>query len=191
MSKDQLQQRILHDPHVTLDGCTAREIAAGNLDRRALAVVEFLSASGLDPAATSPDCLGQSAGPNQASATAGGSSIDILKINGIPVLGHQGNGSITDVAIRRLLTLQSSMAPSQIISLMSYKGEQTTLALPDHNNRIEIAYTPLFGESKKLDQQITNILKPKQWINLISQLGQIPEPTIPTTPSPYSIRAAG
>jgi hypothetical protein len=191
MSKEQLQTRIAHDPHVILDGCTARQVQAGDIDRRVLAVLEFLSASGLNPSASSPDCLTQSAGPNQAAATAGGSSIDILKINGIPMLGHQGNGSITDIAIRRLLTLQSSMAPSQIVSLMSYKGQQSTLALPDHNNRIEIAYTPLYGQNKKLDQQLTNILKPKQWINLISQIGQIPEPTIPTTPSPYSIRTAG
>ena len=111
MSKDQLQQRILHDTHVyarRLHGASGR---GRQPDRRVLAVLEFLCASGLNPAASSPDCLGQSAGPNQASATAGGSSIDILKINGIPVLGHQGDGSISDIAIRRLLTLQSSMAP--------------------------------------------------------------------------------
>jgi hypothetical protein len=161
------------------------------MDRRVLAVLEFLSVSGLDPTATAPSCLTQSAGPNQAAATADESSIDILKVNDIPVLGHQGNGSVTDVAIRRLLTLQASMAPSQIISLMSYKGQQSTLALPDHNNRIQIAYTPLFGQNAKLTQQITNILKPTQWINLISQISQIPEPTIPTSPSPYSIRTAG
>ena len=34
--------------------------------------------------------------------------------------------------IRRLLTLQGAMKPDEIVSLMSYKGQTNTLALPDH-----------------------------------------------------------
>ena len=34
------------------------------------------------------------------------------------------------------------MKPDQIISTISYKGQTNTLALPDHNNRIQITYTP-------------------------------------------------
>ena len=37
------------------------------------------------------------------------------------------------------------MKPDQIVSTMSYKGQTNTLALPDHANRIQIAFTPLFG----------------------------------------------
>jgi hypothetical protein len=188
MSKQQLQQRILRDPHVTLDPCTSRQVRAGDADRRILAALEFLSASGLDLTATEPGCLTQVPGPNQAMATAAGASIDITKINAIPVLGHQGTGSITDILIRRLLTLQASMAPSQIISLMSYKGQPATLALPDHNNRIQVAYTPLFGKNNKLDAQIRSILKPAQWVNLISRIASLPEPTVPVAPSPYSVK---
>ena len=107
------------------------------------------------------------------------------------MLGHQGDGSITDVVIRRLLTLQASLAPSQIISLMSYKGQANTLALPDHNNRIQVAYTPLYGQNSKLTSQLKSILKPGQWIDLISRISQIPEPTIPTATSAYAIRTGG
>jgi hypothetical protein len=190
MSKQQLQERILRDTHVNLDPCTSREVQAGSTDRRILAVLEFLSASGLNPTASDPACLVQTAGPNQA-ATAAGSTIDITRINAVPVVGHQGNGSITDVTIRRLLTLQSSLAPSQIISLMTYKGQTSTLALPDHNNRIQIAYTPLYGQNSKLTSQLKSILKPGQWIDLISRISQIPEPTIPTATSAYAIKTGG
>jgi hypothetical protein len=190
MSKQQLQQRILNDPHVTVDHCTSRQIQAGNTDRRILATLEFLSASGLDPTATNPTCATTTTGPDQNAATAG-SSISITKINNIPLLGHQGTGSITDITIRRLLTLQSSMAPNQIISLMSYKGQPHTLALPDHNNRIQIAYTPLYGQNQKLTSEFKTILKPGQWIQLINRISQIPEPTIPTTPSKYALKTAG
>ena len=49
-------------------------------------------------------------------AGATGSSVDISAINDIPIQGHQGAGSITDVTIRRLLTLQGAMQPDEIVS---------------------------------------------------------------------------
>jgi len=192
MSKQQLTNRILTDPRVQIYACGQRDIQAGLIDRRILAAIEFLTASGLDPTVSGLECghtTNGSDGVDQAGAT--GSSMDISKINGIPIIGHQGAGSITDITIRRLLTLQGAMTPNQIISLMSYKGQNNTLALPDHANRIQITYTPIFGQNKKLSQQITSILKPNQWIQLINRISQIPEPTIPTTPSKYATRPAG
>jgi hypothetical protein len=189
MSKQQLTERVLSDPHVQIYACGRRDIQAGLIDRRVLAAIEFLSTSGLDPSVSGLECghsLTGSSGTDAAGAT--GASVDISKINGIPILGHQGAGSITDITIRRLLTLQGAMKPNQIISLMSYKSQTNTLALPDHSNRIQITYTPIFGQNKKLAAQITSILKPKQWIQLINRISQIPEPTIPTTPSKYAIR---
>ncbi len=81
------------------------------------------------------------------------------------------------------------MAPDQIISLMSYKGQPITLALPDHANRIQVTFTPLFGTNKKLSGELKQILQPKQWIQLINRIGQIPEPVVPTAPSKYAIRS--
>ena len=43
---------------------------------------------------------------------------------------------------------------------MSYKGQTNTLALPDHANRIQVTYTPLFGQNKKLSAQIASLLPP-------------------------------
>jgi hypothetical protein len=192
MSKQQLTNRILTDPRVQIYACGQRDIQAGLIDRRILAAIEFLSASGLDPTISGLECGHTTNGTNGVDAAgATGSSMDISKINGIPIIGHQGAGSITDITIRRLLTLQGAMAPNQIISLMSYKGQNNTLALPDHANRIQITYTPIFGQNKKLSAQITSILKPKQWIQLIQRISHIPEPTIPTTPSKYATRPAG
>jgi hypothetical protein len=186
MSKQQLENRILQDPHIQIYACGKRDIQAGLVDRRVLASLEFLSASGLDPSVSGLVC---SAGHGSTDPSgSSGASADISKINGIPVQGHQGAGSITDITIRRLLTLQGALAPNQIISLMSYKGQANTLALPDHADRIQLNYTPEFGNNKKLAKQITQILKPGQWIKLINHISQIPEPTIPTTPSKYAIR---
>jgi hypothetical protein len=185
MSKQQLETRILSDPHVQIYSCGRRDIQAGLVDRRVLASLEFLSASGLDPSVSGLVCGAGQNGTDQAGST--GASVDISKINGIPVQGHHGAGSITDITIRRLLTIQGALAPNQIISLMSYKGQTNTLALPDHADRIQITYTPEFGANKKLAKQITQILKPGQWIKLITHISQIPEPTIPITPSTYAL----
>jgi hypothetical protein len=191
MSKQQLTERVLTDPHVQIYNCGRRDIEAGLIDRRVLAVIEFLSGSGLDPYVSGLDCghsVNASTGVDEQGAT--GASVDISKINGIPILGHQGPGSITDLTIRRLLTLQGSMAPDQIISDMSYKGQPSTLALPDHTNRIQITYTPDFGTNRKLADQVKTLLQPGQWVQLINHISQIPEPVVPIAPSKYAIKVA-
>jgi hypothetical protein len=60
-----------------------------------------------------------------------GTAVDIAAINGIPIYGHQGPNSIADVTIQRLLTLQGTMKPHQIISLMTFEGADNTLAMAD------------------------------------------------------------
>ncbi len=192
MSKEQLTQRVLTDPHVQIYNCGRRDIEAGLIDRRVLATIEFLSASGLDPYVSGLDCghsVNASTGVDEQGAT--GASLDISKINNIPILGHQGPGSITDITIRRLLTLQGSMAPDEIISTVSYKGQPTTLALPDHKNRIQVMFTPDFGTNKKLSKQVKSLLQPGQWVKLIDHISRIPEPVVPIAPSKYAIRVQG
>jgi hypothetical protein len=192
MSKEQLTNRVLQDPRVQVYACGRRDIEAGLIDRSVLATIEFLSASGLDPDVTGLECghsLTGADGVDAAGAT--GASVDISKINNIPILGHQGPGSITDITIRRLLTLQGSMRPSEIISDMSYRAQNNTLALPDHKNRIQITFTPDYGVNGKLSKQIKSILQPGQWIQLINRISQIPEPIVPIAPSKYAIKTPG
>ena len=192
MSKEQLTTRVLSDPHVQIYACGRRDIEAGLIDRRILAVIQFLSSSGLDPYVSGLECghtLTGSGGVDAAGAS--GASVDISKINNIPVAGHQGSGSITNLAIRRLLTLQGAMMPDQIISTMSYKGQSNSLALPDHANRIQVTYTPEFGTNKKLSAEIKAILKPGQWVQLINRISRIPEPVVPIAPSKYAVHSRG
>jgi hypothetical protein len=191
MSKQQLTNRVLTDPRVEIYNCGRRDIQAGLIDRRVLATIEFLSASGLDPYVSGLDCghsINAAKGVDEQGAT--GDSVDISRINNIPILGHQGPGSITDITIRRLLTLQGSMAPDQIISDMSYQSQPSTLALPDHKNRIQITFTPDFGTNQKLVAQVKTLLAPGQWVQLINHISQIPEPVVPIAPSSYAIRAS-
>jgi murein DD-endopeptidase MepM/ murein hydrolase activator NlpD len=192
MSKEQLTNRVLSDPHVQMYACGRRDIQAGLIDRRVLAVIEFLSASGLYPTIAGLECghsLTASNGVDAAGAT--GASVDISKINNISVRGNQGAGSITDITIRRLLTLQGIFKPNEIVSLMSYEGQSDTMRLPDHANRIQVTYTPLYGSNKKLTQAITSLLSASQWTNLINHIAQLPEPIVPIAPSKYAIKVSG
>jgi hypothetical protein len=189
MSKQQLERRVLVDPHVQIYACGRRDIEAGKIDRRALAAIEYLSASGLDPDVTGLACdasVNGTTGVDQAGST--GESVDISAINGVSIEGHTGAGSVTDQAIRKLLALQGSMAPTQIISPISYRDQSTTLALPSHDNRIQILFGSSYGSNGKASKLVASILKPGQWTKLISRLSEIPEPVVPVSPSRYAIR---
>uniref|UniRef100_UPI0035652332 lytic murein transglycosylase n=1 Tax=Paraconexibacter sp. TaxID=2949640 RepID=UPI0035652332 len=190
MSKEALQKSVLEDPRIEIYGCGRRDIKAGIIDRRVLATLSFLSASGLKPTVTSLQCghsLMTKSGNISEHST--GTAIDIAKINGIPILGHQGAGSVTELTIRRLLTLQGTMKPHQIISLMTFDGADNTIAMPDHADHIHIGFRPLYTENGKLAKQLNSALKPSQWIKLIDRLGDIDNPTVATTPSKYAIDA--
>ncbi len=192
MSKEQLETRVLEDPNVKIYPCGRRDVQSGAIDRRILADIEFLSASGLKPDISGLKCGNTptaSNGVDPAGAT--GASVDISAINNIPIQGHQGPGSITDITIRRLLTLQGAMAPDEIVSLMSYKGQPTAINLTDHANRIQVAYTQLYGNNKKLAEVAGSILQPGQWTKLISRLSQISEPIVPISPSKYAVKTPG
>jgi hypothetical protein len=188
MSKEALQHRVLTDPNVDVYACGRRDVRAGTVDQRVLATLEFLSASGLKPTITSLRC-GHSylTAEGNVSEHSAGDAVDIAAINGIPIAGHQGPGSITDITIRRLLTLQGTLKPHQIISLMTFDGADNTLALPDHADHIHVGFRPLYGTNGVLGQQAAMILKPGQWTKLIDRLGHIENPVVRVKPSKYSI----
>jgi murein DD-endopeptidase MepM/ murein hydrolase activator NlpD len=188
MSKEALQRRVLSNPRVEVYECGQRDIKAGIVDRRVLATLEFLAASGLKPTVTSLRCgHGYYTKGGNVSHHSFGAAADIAKINGIPVLGHQGAGSITEMAVRRLLTLQGTMKPAQIITLMTFEGADNTFAMGDHADHIHLGFRPLYGTNSKLGRQLDAVLKPGQWIKLIDRIGQIDQPTVLTKPSKYAI----
>ena len=63
-------------------------------------------------------------GPRTVFPSAG--TLDIAAINGVPIAGHQGAGTVTDITIRTLLTLGHKFAPKRIVSLMKYPGAPST-----------------------------------------------------------------
>jgi hypothetical protein len=187
MGKDALAQRVLNDPRVQIYECGRNDIQTGQIDRRVLATIEFLAASGFKPTISALKC-GHSlmTVSGNVSEHSTGDAVDIAAVNGIPILGHQGSGSITDLVIRRLLTLQGTMKPHQIISLMTYPGADNTLSMADHANHIHVGFHPMYGANAKLARQVNSILRPDQWTRLVNRLGQLSEPTVRANPSRFA-----
>jgi len=67
-----------------------------------------------------------------------GKAVDISAVAGIPILGNQGPGTITERAIEQILALPPSVLPKQVISLMTLGGP--SFALADHYNHIHVGY---------------------------------------------------
>jgi len=185
LSKSALQKRVLNDPKMTFtQQCDRDYIAAGSVDRRLLATMEFITAHGYALTISSMLC-----GRESSITTSGnvsnhthGSAMDIAIINGEVVTpGSQGPGSLTDQVARLVLTLQGTMAPDEVISLMDYP-QPAGFAMSDHGDHLHVGFSPMAGANEP-GGSIASTLGAKQWEALTERLGQITNPEVPTTPS--------
>jgi hypothetical protein len=180
MSKEQLIRHVLESPDIEAYSCGRADIRAGIVDRRVLASLAFLAARGMKPTVTSLRCgHGYYTASGNVSHHSSGDAVDIAAINGVPIAGHQGPGSITDRAVRALLTLQGTMKPAQIITLMQYAGTDNTVAMGDHWDHIHLGFRP--------DEDAISLLRPDQWDRLVGGLGRIRNPIVPIQPSRWSV----
>jgi murein DD-endopeptidase MepM/ murein hydrolase activator NlpD len=192
MSKEALVRHVLSNPRIDVYDCGRHDIQTGQVDRRVLATLEFLAASGLRPTVTSLRCgHGFYTTSGNVSHHSSGNAVDIAAVNGITISpATQGAGSITEMTIQRLLTLQGTMRPDQIISLMKFEGADNTFAMSDHHDHIHVGFRPLYGTNSKMAKQVNAVLKPKQWIKLIDRLGEIDNPTVRRKPSKFATPAS-
>jgi hypothetical protein len=184
LSKEELQQRVLADKALDIYECGREDIATGQIDRRVLAVLEYLVSKGFKMTITSLKCghsIMSSSGYVSEHST--GDAVDIAVIDGVPVTGHQGPGTLVDQLIRDVLQLQGTMHPHQVISLEDLPGE-TSFALPDHYDHVHIGYHPITGP---FDQQFNALLKPDQWQRLTKRLDEIKNPRVSSKPSPFAL----
>jgi hypothetical protein len=115
-----------------------------------------------------------------------GNAVDIAKINDTPILGHQGRGSITETTLRKVLTLQGLMQPTELISLMDMGGP--SFAMGDHADHIHVGWRPLLGSNAKLGRAARRILSANQWDRFVARIADIRNPVVRTKPSKYSIK---
>jgi hypothetical protein len=186
LSKEALQKRVLADEGLSIYPCGREDVANGVIDRRILAMLEYLRSKGYELTITSLSCgHGFLTTSGNVSEHTTGDAVDIATINGVPVTGHQGPATMTDELIRDVLALQGTMHPHQVISLEDLPGE-TSFAMADHYDHVHVGYHALEGNNP-LEAQFSALLKPDQWQRLIDRLGQIENPEVPIKPSRFSL----
>ncbi len=184
LSKEALERRVLADENLEIYDCGRTDIATGKIDRRVLAMLEYLVSKGFTLTITALEC-GHSylTSSGNVSEHSSGDAVDIAVIDGVPVTGHQGPGTLTDELIKTVLQLQGTMHPHQVISLEDLPGE-TSFALPDHYDHVHVGYRP---EAGVFGEQLDAMLKPDQWQRLTHRLERIENPKVPTRPSKFSL----
>jgi hypothetical protein len=210
LSKSQLERDVLSDPGVSMPACSRQEVASGAIDKRVLAVLAFLSRSGLKPTVATLRCSGHAGSP-YVPARHIGDALAISHINGVPIAGHQAASSITDTLIRTLLALQPEAAPRWIVSLMRYPGAPSTLARADHGTDVEIDFAPVPSRAPgpkgpagsaagspgasaapvapmPTPVVVSGELTPAQWDQLIARIGLLPSPKVSINPSAAAVR---
>ena len=184
LSKEALQKRVLADEGLSIYTCGREDIASGFTDRRILAMLEYLRSKGFELTITSLTCgHGYLTASGNVSEHSTGDAVDIAAINGVPVVGNQGPGTLAGELIREVLLLQGTMQPHQVISLEDLPGP-TSIAMADHYDHVHVGYSPVEG---RFDAQYSALLKPDQWQRLIDRLGQIENPEVPVAPSEFSL----
>jgi membrane-bound lytic murein transglycosylase B len=204
LSKAQLERTVLADPGITLDACARHEVAAGAVNKRVLAVLAFLSRSGLEPTVSALRCeQRQYKGPG---ASLSGDEVDISAINGTQIAGHQGPETITELTIRTLLSMPAEFVPHQIVSLMRFPSSPSTSAASAAWNHIHLEFSPpkptptlsaaatataahsaRSGRTAPSPLVSTAPLSAAQWSQLMDRVAALPMPGIRTKPSSAAI----
>jgi hypothetical protein len=187
LSKEALVKRVLADEGLSIYDCGRDDVASGQIDRRVLAMLEYLRSKGYELTVTSLKCgHGFLTTSGNVSEHSSGDAVDIAAINGVPVIGHQGPGTLTDQLIHELLQLQGTMAPHQVISLEDLPGP-ISFPLSDHADHVHVGYHAI-GDNP-LESRFSPLLKPEQWQRLIDRLGEIENPEVAVKPSEFSLPA--
>ena len=150
-SKQQLEPQVLHDRGVRLASCARQDVQEGRVDKRVLSMLEYLSVSGLKPTVAGLPCAGsaRTAEAINAAPSASSEAVEITAVNGVPIAGHQGQGSIADTTVRRLLMLQGLSRPRRIVSLMRFPGAAAAIVSPSAGTAIKVAFGAPAGTSAR------------------------------------------
>jgi murein DD-endopeptidase MepM/ murein hydrolase activator NlpD len=192
-SKGQLEQQIARDASIRMPACERRQAQTGRVDRRVLAVLEFLSVSGLKPAvaglvcagSVTRDAAGKLAGaPAKAAGAPGGegqTAVKITAVNGTPIAAHQGAGSVADTLIRKLLTLQGVDRPPRIVGDTNIPGAGNVYVDRAARGHITVSFAVPGGRASAASYG--SALSASEWVKLIVRLGEIPDPAVAGGPS--------
>src|SRR5207342_15145 len=105
-TKPRLVARILADRSISLEPCHRDDLAAGRIDPQVIVSVLYLGYLYHTAYVSSLKCdHPYLTTTGNVSAHSHGAAVDVAMLAGVPILGHQGAGSITEDAVYNLLAL--------------------------------------------------------------------------------------
>jgi hypothetical protein len=188
-SKQQLEPQVLHDSGVHLSSCGRAAVQAGRVDKRVLAMLEYLSVSGLRPTVGGLRCSGRAARIANAPAAAGSLAVTITAVNGVSVAGARGAGSPADAAVRKILMLQGLARPQRVVSAIGIPGAGIAVT-SSRAHGIGVSFAPTHARLAGALGAIPT-LTPGGWVRLIARLGEIPDPAVGRGPSSAALQVTG
>ena len=137
--QERLAEKVLADERVDMYAGGREDVAAGRVDVRVLALVEYLAES-YGQVTVSSLFSGHRlyARPGVVSAHIYGQAVDISGLAGKPIFGNQQPGGLTERAVRDVLLLPAEMRPRQVISLLGLGGPSFPLA--DHADHLHVGF---------------------------------------------------
>jgi Transglycosylase SLT domain/Peptidase family M23 len=186
-AESQLQSQVAHDPGIHMRPCARGSVQAGHVAKPVLAMLEYLSVSGLKPTVAGLKCAGAAAASEGNPSLRASGSVRIVAVNGVPIAGHQGPGSTADMAIRKLLMLQGLNRPRRIVSTTSVPGAGNVFVKPNAGGYIRVTFAPRKAGRAHAASAAAEALTPAGWVELIARLGEIPDPTVSGGPSTAAI----
>lgn len=134
-----LAERVLADERVDIYPAGRVDVALGRIDVRVLALIEYLGETYGQVTVSSLESAHRLfSRPGVLSAHVFGRAVDIAALGGIPIVGNQEPGGITEHAVRSILRLPAELQPKQVISLFGLGGP--SFPLPDHDDHIHVGY---------------------------------------------------
>jgi hypothetical protein len=137
--KENLVRRTLRDGRIDIYAGGRSDMTFGRVDVRVIALVRYLAESFGQVTVTSLFSGHRLyARPGVVSAHIYGHAVDVAKLAGLPITGHQEPGGLTEEAVKSILLLPSELQARQVISLLGLGGASFPLA--DHHDHIHVGY---------------------------------------------------
>ena len=208
MSERQLELRLLSDPSLRISACGRADIEAGHIEKPVLDALNFLVASGLDPTISTLRCnhAGVGASAGRLVHTRGG-AMEISALDGVPIRGHHGSGSLAELAVHRLLALPDAIRPDRIVVPANLSAMAHRLTTPGSSTSIDIglalggrAHTARISRARQTPGSAKApggsaqalaasaalpgpSLGRAQWSRLIAHISRLPQPHVPQRPT--------
>jgi hypothetical protein len=138
-AKPRLERKVLRDPRINIYPGGRVDIALHHVDVRVIVLIRYLRITFRDVTVTSlVSGHRYYARPGVVSAHMYGLAVDVAALGGIPIVGHQEPGDVTEKAVEAILLLPAELQPQQVISLLGLGGPSFPLA--DHYDHIHVGF---------------------------------------------------